>query len=390
METKLENFKKELSELGLVEKSVRYILMHHAYLYHRIYKYAKKYSLWLPKVFHDLGLALHRVDGMDSIQKLDIFIKDIFHYDGGKWGDISHAHKNLIKKTIMELDIHFDAFLARYNIINPMMSIRIYQSVDEIKHDLISKGLHHASIADIRAFDAGKTIANIESFAKHNGFQMKDIWFALGVPYENGILAFTTGVKRDFVYHNDAEMLQDISSKGLIGKTKRDVWEYDNGKTAARVAKYAQRCGAYIGDVWKKLGIQSSERRIIEIEFSDLDELKVLVKERGLTGKTIREMMNMEPKLYNQVKKWARSRESMKYVWEYIGIVREQGFASIDEIVEQIHKAGHKTAKDMRADWNFYKRIAGFVKTNGINIKEIWERAGIVCSNEGRPYKKSV
>ena len=107
-----------------------------------------------------------------------------------------------------------------------------------------------------------------------------------------------------------------------------------------------------------------------------------------MAGKTIKEVNAIDPNLCLEIKKWARNGTPMKLIWKHVGVLRDQGFNdSLDEIVSEIEKAGYKTLKDVRGDWNFYKKISGFVKRNNITTKKVWEKAGISFSKEGRPSK---
>ncbi len=388
MKKKLETIQEEIHNLGMVDNSVRGILEKSPCTYHRIYNYAKREKIWLPKLFNDLGLKLNRVDNLDSTQKLDIFMMEIFRYNNSDWSNIPVTHKNLIKKVISSLGISFSAFLKRYNMSD--VGTRKYHSIDEIKQDLLSKGLINPTISQIRAIDGSTTIGNIEFFAKNNGMTMRDIWFALHVHYEENIVVCETGVKKDFVYHNNDEMKKDFSEKKLMGKTKREVWVYDNGRTYGRVMKYAKRCGIAIEEFWNLLEVKKSPNKKIEMDFSTLDQLKSFVKKRGLVGKSKKEIAISHPDIWFQIKKWARKEKSMSEIWDYIGITKSQGFYDIDDIVSQIRNLGYKTLKEIRSDWKFYKRITGFISRNDISILQVWEKAEIPYDNQkgGRPPKK--
>lgn len=381
---KLDEIKREISKLELREKSVKYLLENHGYLYHRIYSYSKKEKEWLPKLFFDLGLINGRVDGVDSLEKLDAFM-EIFSYKNKEWSTVKSAHKNLIKKTLGTLDIRQDIFLARYNMINKGRDV--YKSIEEIKEDLTCKGLINSSPSSIRNFDQGKTLANIESFLNRNNLDFKQAWIALEIPYKKGLVAYEKGVKIDFVYHNEDEMIKDFKSKNLLQKTKREVWRYDCGKTVARVQRYATRQNLDVQSLWKILKVKDSPRKNKRVPSCNLHQLKNIFQERGLVGKTIKEVNLLDPDLCLQVKNLARTGVSMSDIWKNVGVLREQGFDSMEEIVSKIQKSGYKTAKDVRGDWKFYKRISGFVKRNAITTKEIWEKAGIAYSKEGRPSK---
>ena len=107
-----------------------------------------------------------------------------------------------------------------------------------------------------------------------------------------------------------------------------------------------------------------------------------------MAGKTIKEVNALDPDLCFEVKKWARNGTSMRSIWKHVGVLRGQGLGdSLDEVVSEIKKSGHKTIKDIRADWNFYKRIVGFAQRNNIAPSQIWDKAEIPFSGEGRPSK---
>lgn len=387
----IENFKKEIEKSGLVGKSVKDLLSKNNALYYRIYGYAKRNDIWLTKLFMDLGLILNRVDGMNSVERLDLFMgKEMFFYINKNWPQISAGHKGLIKKTLKIINISFEAFLVRYGVqyVDLNDSRRVYRSVDDIKKDLISKKLNDASISEITAFDGGNTVANIESFANKNNFSMKDIWFALNVSYSENVVMCDTGVKRDFVYHNDDEMIKDFKSKKLIGKTKREVWFYDKGTTVGRITKYAKQSNVDISFLWKMLDVKKSPRRKIELSFSTLDELKVIVEKKGLVGKTIQEVNFLDPDLCSQVKKYARKGVSMSKIWNYVGVVRTQGYYSVEEIVSKIKEGGYKNVREIRENRALYKQITSFTDSRkDVTTTSIWKKAGIAYSSKGRPVK---
>jgi hypothetical protein len=394
MKTKIENYKKQVIELGLAGKSVKDLLSVANYLYWRIYNYAKRESLWLTEVFFDLGLTLNRIDGLNSVKRLDDFMGKMFSYENKDWSEFPVDHKSLIKRTLKMLDINFESFLVRYNVsyTNLIESKRVYNSIDEIKKDLILKGLENSSISQITAFDGGNIIANIQSFAEKNNFRMKDIWFALNISYQDGIVFCQTGVKTDYVYHNDEEMIKDFIQKKLVGKTKREVFVYDNGTTVGRVNKYAKRLGVDVQLLWEKVEVKNSFKRNIELPFSNLDQLKVIVKEKGLVGKTIQEVNTLDQELVSWVKKYSRKGISIVEIWKYVGVARGHGFYSIDDILNKIRISGYKNPRDVRADLSFYKQITRFVasRRQEFSMEDIWQKSGFSISSEGRPSKKKI
>lgn len=382
---KIDEIRKEVSKLELNGKSVKYLLDNHGYLYYRIYNYSKRMNIWLPKLFFELGLVNGHVDGLDSLEKLDIFM-EIFSYRNNDWSLVKPSHKVLVKKVLESLNVRLDIFLSRYNMTN--IDWAVYHSIEEVKQDLASKGLTNSSIVNIQTYDQGATIANIESFASRENLKLKDIWFALGIPYDKSLVVSDTGVKKDFVYHNDDEIMIDLKSKDLIGKTKRAVWLYDNGKTVARIQRYANRCDVDVQFIWDKFEIADTPKTQIELSFSNLDQLKIIIEQKGLAGKTITDVNMIDPDLCLQIKKWARNGTPMKSIWKHVGVLRGHGFNdSLDEIVSEIQKAGYKTAREVRGNWNFYKKISSFAKRKNLTTKEIWEKAGISFSQEGRPSK---
>lgn len=387
----IENFKKEIEKSGLVGKSVKDLLSKNNALYYRIYGYAKRNDIWLTKLFMDLGLILNRVDKIDSIEKLDQFMGEkMFSYKNNEWSKIPTSHKNLIKKTLKSLDISFNAFLERYEMIyvNPKEAKLVYRSINDIKDDLESKQLKGLSISHITSYDGGQTMANIQSFAEKNNFKMKDVWFALNIAYSEKVVMCDTGVKIDFVYHNDDEMIKDFKSKKLIGKTKREVWFYDKGTTVGRITKYAKQSNVDISFLWKMLDVKKSPRRKIELSFSTLDELKVIVEKKGLVGKTIQEVNFLDPDLCSQVKKYARKGVSMSKIWNYVGVVRTQGYYSVEEIVSKIKEGGYKNVREIRENRALYKQITSFTDSRkDVTTTSIWKKAGIAYSSKGRPVK---
>ncbi len=388
MERKLETLKREVKNFGLVGKPVKDLLDVANSLYYRIHRYAKSHKLWLAEVFFDLGFSINKVNCLDSVERLDIFMGKMFSYKNKDWSEMDPGHKLLIKDLLKSLDISFDLFLLRYGLSNK--GNRAYNSISDLKRDLNSKGLSNATIGGISMFDQGKTIANIESFATNSNLKMKDVWFILGIPYAEGIVTCETGVKKDFVYHTDDEMIQDFKEKKLLGRTKKEVKNYDNGKTFGRVVKYGKRQDLNIQTLWNILEVKSSPKKRLELACSSLNELKKLVEKRGLQGKSISEVNNIDLDITALVKKFARNGTPMADIWKYVGIVRSQGFSSIDQIAHEITKAGYKDAREVRSDWNFYKKIAGFTKSQNILITDVWKRAGISFSAQGRPANKNL
>lgn len=383
-------FVSRVKKLGLIGKTVKDLLHTDNSLYHRIYNYAKKNNLWLTILFVDLGLTLNRVDGLNSKERLDQFVK-IYKYASKDWYSIPCNHRRLIEKALEGLKLSKESFMLRYNIscINPYDKRMVFKNIEDIKKDLKRKNLMDSSIKDIQQFDS-KTWSNIETFAKKNGYSMPDVWFALGISYNPKIITTAEGVvKKDYVYHNEEEIIKDFTSKRLFGKTKKEVLRYDQGKTFGRVQKYADRENRSIQELWNILDVKSSEYKFVPLTFSSVDELSSIIKKRRLYGKTIKEFKTKAPDLYDQVKSWTRKNGSMKNIWSKIGIKRTIGFDSLDDILIQIKESGYSSALELRKkDWLFYRQISRFVGVQkNLTIKDIWIKAGLSFSLEGRRSK---
>ena len=384
-------FVSRIKELGLVGKTVKDLLHTNNSLYYKIYNYAEKNNLWLAILFIDLGLTLNRVDGLNSKERLDQFMK-VYKYGGKDWYSIPCTHRRLIEMVLEDLKLSKEAFMLRYNIscISSSEKRMVYKSIEEIRGDLKRKNLMDSSIRDIQQFDS-KTWSNIETFAKKNRYSMPDIWFAIGISYNPKIITTAKGmVKKDYVYHNEEEIIKDFLSKRLFGKTKKEVLNYDQGKTFGRVQKYADRENRSIQELWNILEVKSSEYKPVPLTFSSVDELSSIIKKRGLSGKTIKEFKTEAPDLYDQVKSWTRKNDSMKGIWSKIGIKRTIGFDSLDDILIQIKESGYSSALELRKkDWLFYRQISRFVGVQkNLTIKDVWTKAGLSFSLEGRPSKK--
>lgn len=385
-------FALRLKDLGLIGKNVADLLSVDNSLYHRIYNYAKRSNIWLAILLIDLGLIVCRIDGLNSKERLDQFM-EVFKYKGKDWYSIPITHRGIIEKVLDNLNLSKEAFFLKYGItcVKYSEKMMIYKSIEEIREDLKKKNLIDTSIKDIQQFDLSNTYANIDSFAKNHGYSMPDIWFALGISYNSRLIAAGNVVKMDYVYHNDKDMIDDFISKGLIGKTKREVLNYDQGKTIGRISKYAKREDFSVQDLWDILEIKSSERKPkkTKIPFSNIDELSSIIKERGFCGKTIKDFKASDPDLYQQINHWASKNHMITELWSKIGIVRTIGFNSVDDILLKIKKAGYKSATELREkDRLFYKQISRFVGVHSdLTIKDIWVRAGLSFSIEGRPSK---
>jgi len=380
-QTMQEEIKKEIKRKGLSGKTTKDLGKQ---LYHKIWSHAKRHDIWPAKFFMDLGIIPTRVHGMNSLDRLDQFM-EMFRYRRATWFSIPSEHRLLLKGYLNHSGMSMEIFLLRYGIMMPLPFI--YNSLQEIKKDLRRKGLLPARIVEIQAFDQDRTYANIRAFAERQGMLLSDVWTALGITYQEGIVVTINGPERDFVYHNDAQMKKDFATKGLLGSTINKIVEHDGSKTYARVVGYARRTHRPTKELWKILRIRCSLLERIEPRFATLSELKTLVRRLGLVGKTIKEMRVADPTLWREIKAWQeKSDVSFDDIWTSVGLKRTgQRFSSIEEVVDEVRRTKCRSPHELRKKHRtLYKKISAAAKKLETPIRDVWGKAGLVLPRVGR------
>lgn len=278
-------FSDEVKKFGFLKKSPTELSQKRVSLYRKISRYAEQYGLWSYLCWLRLGMSVSRIDGLNSLERLDDLIEH-FNYRGSSWRDFPLRHRNAVREFIdTQTTFSFEAFLHRYDLTNKE---RAYDSIKEIKKDLAQKGLYNSSIAEIARYDGEKTYANIQSYAEHVGMSLAELWFILEIQYNQKIEIVNGKPKMKFAYNHLDEIKTDFIAKELIGKTVLQVQRHDGSATYKNVVSFAQRNDILLANIWKHLNISKELCRRtdrINYQIDSLNRIKTLIKELELNNK---------------------------------------------------------------------------------------------------------
>lgn len=343
-------------------------------LYQKIMKYAIQNDLWMFRLHIELGLVPERVYGLDSEDRISWFITE-FGYAGGNWDDIPNGHQQLLLRRASALGLNMDVLLSKHNVARRKW-VQKYSSLEDVREDLRGKNLLQSSIQDIKIFDGNNTYSGIIKFARKHGYTMTEVWSAMDISYNEKLAVIDGRPKVVTVYPDDKALLQDFRSKKLLGKTIRGVQDYDASKTYSRVVKYAKRTERPINEIWALLRVTSSARKTTPRQFSTIQELKRIVKERGLTGIALKSFRLSDPVLFKEITHWQpKTSYSFEELWELLGI---EARPTLRGTVAKIRRTGFRTAGELhRKDLKLYKTASRIAIKHEISIKELWRMAGL-------------
>jgi len=208
-------------------------------------------------------------------------IEEVNLFDGSNTGENirRYARKHGIKPIEM-----YELVGIRYSdktkIVNgAAKSANVYNTVEDIRKDLESKGLIGKTMTDVVLHDYSKTYARIPKFAKRHGLDLQTLWCSLGIlpsdENEHHVIPNFSSVEEITMY---------LRSRNIGPELKK--LRVQHKKLYQKILEFAKQAGMDRGVIWDKVGVRSALHVLNSIQ--DVQALLVANGLRNATKKQIR------------------------------------------------------------------------------------------------------
>lgn len=376
----LEDFKSR----GLIGCHASEIFEKHSYLYHRVYRFAKKHDKVPSHIWDEIGILTSRGPSFRGDSDVIEWAKK-HNIVGKKTHEISTKHIGRIYGYARQTGRKSSAI---YQLIGVEFETeRVYSSIDDIKVDLMEKGLIGKTVEEMNLFDGYRTAKNIHAYARENNLLLCDIYGLIGLKYSSKTEVVNGVAKTALVYKTVEHILEDLQDKGLVGKTIKEIVLYDNSKTYTRVVKFARRRGLDSKNLWSLLGVLPSEKEYHQDipSFCSVEEIKSYLSKNGINHLELKELRVQHKKLYQEILEFAKRQGMARgVVWDLVGVNNAvKMLHSIEDVVALLVSNGLRkaTKKEIRTydNGSVYQAIYSYTSRNNIRLSSLWEMLGIVA-----------
>lgn len=388
----LEEVRKDLESKGLIGKHASEILSKHPALYHRVYSYGRRVGKTPNRLWADVGVLTSQelVSTHDELVDWAAKHKII----GKKLCDINEKHVSKLGRYANNTSTTLETVYKTLGIDAEYMIV--YKTIADIRKDLESKGLVGKTSKDVINYDGHNTYSNIRSFARRQEIDVISLYGLVGIRYSDKTEISDGVVKPAMVYNSLDDIKRDLESKGLVGKTIRDVNQYDGSKTYHLIRTFARRDDVNVPDIWKKLGVLNSER-IPSAEvptFSSVKHIKSWLTHGGISL-DLKEFRVRYKTAYMKILEFAvRKKMDRGVIWKEVGMKNgKEAINSIEEVISLLskHSLRKATIKAIRNHGNgkVYKAIFNFTSRENIEMDMMWKTLGIKSERPSRRYRSN-
>jgi len=288
-----------------------------------------------------------------------------------RFHNVAKRNNEEIEKLLIKLGIKTDVLYE-------------YESIEEIRDDFYKKGLVGKTPNEVIHYDNCATLANVRRFAKRKNFSLSSIWNIVGVIYSPKVEMRDGKIKAKYAYTSLSEIANDIVTKGLVGKSPRDIQVYDGSKTYGNIIKFAKRNEIAMKTIWSTIGIipttRSSNRNIDPLIFSSVDSIKSHLKSIGLSECHLRDI-RADKRLYQTILDFAKERKMDRgVIWNEIGVESSLLILnSIEDVILLLKKYDLRdcSVSEIRSNEFVYDAICNYAKKNQFSLTGIWKLLGI-------------
>ncbi|MCC7469549.1 MAG: hypothetical protein IT284_00165 [Bacteroidetes bacterium] len=386
----IQDIRKDFEAAGLIGKHLSEVLLTHNHLYHRVYAFAKREGKDLRKLWEEVGLlkSYSLVSNHDELVTWAAKHKII----GKRLCDIKENHISKLYRYAKDANVAIEIIYKTLGIDTEYKIV--YKSIEDIRQDLIQKGLVGKSPEDITVYDGNVTYSNIRRFADRQHINIFTLYKIVGIRYSDKTEVVDGVVKAARIYKSIEDIETDLQSKGLVGKTIRDVVQYDCTATYALVLKFARRADMNPTDLWKELGVLPSGKSLgpdVPM-FSSIEQIKSWLEEEAI-GSDLGQFRVHHKKAYCKILEFAKKEGMVRgAIWKELGLESDiTVINSIEEVAALLskHDLRNETVKTIRIHkrGTVYQAIYSFSLKNKISLKVLWKVLGIKREYNTKRYR---